>query len=87
MGTLTPYGGIAPGGALAGVANVPGGLFLVRGGFFGPTEPAGKPSLRGLPTGRFTLGSAFGSTGFLPLPLGLPGRRLAGVSGDCATTG
>ncbi len=45
-----------------------------------PTDPAGKPSLRGLPTGRLT----FGGNGdparrfFFVLPFGRPGRRLSG---------
>jgi len=49
----------------------------------GPTEPAGKPSLRGRPTGRLILGRGGGlpSKSFFELPFGRPGRRLTDSGG------
>lgn len=48
------------------------------------TEPAGRPSFRGRPTGRLTLvtGSAASpaGVGFFTLPFGRPGLRLTGVA-------
>ena len=73
----TPNGGRIPVGGTP-AAKSPGPRFLGRGGFLGPTEPAGRPSFLGRPTGRLILGSAFSSC-FLPLPFGRPGRRFIGV--------
>ena len=51
------------------------------------TEPAGSPSLRGRPTGRFGKTGAFGSMCFFtPLPLGRPGPRFTGVAGETLTS-
>lgn len=49
------------------------------------TLPAGRPSFRGLPTGRLTLGGAAGSISndFFVEPFGRPGPRLAGI-GDAS---
>ena len=49
----------------------------------GPTEPAGKPSLRGRPTGRLILGRGGEppSKSFFELPFGRPGRRLTDSGG------
>jgi hypothetical protein len=49
----------------------------------GPTEPAGKPSFRGRPTGRLILGcaGAVPNKFFFVLPFGRPGRRLTGSEG------
>ena len=57
--------------------------FRLTFGRSGPTEPAGKPSLRGRPTGRLILGRGGGppSKFFFELPFGRPGRRLAGSAG------
>jgi hypothetical protein len=44
---------------------------------FEPTEPAGKPSFLGRPTGRLIfVVAAITSAYFFPLPFGLPGLRL-----------
>lgn len=81
LGTLTLLYGYACPGGCEPLAKVPGGRLRGRLGRRGPTEPAGSPSFRGRPTGLLIFGSAFGSTGFLPLPLGRPGLRLMGTSG------
>lgn len=49
-------------------------------GRFGPTDPAGNPSLRGRPTGRLIF-VGVPSKFFFELPLGRPGRRLTGSEG------
>lgn len=53
-------------------ANVPGGRLRGRVGRRGPTDPAGRPSFLGRPTGRLTLGCSAGAGCFL----GRPGLRL-----------
>lgn len=47
----------------------------------GPTEPAGSPSFRGLPTGLLILGGKISpaSKFFFVLPFGRPGRLFVGV--------
>lgn len=53
-----------------------------------PTDPAGKPSFRGRPTGRLILSVTTVGSGsdFLPLPLGRPGLRFrGGALGSTAT--
>ena len=69
-----------------GVAKSPGAAILrlrvADDGVPRGTEPAGRPSLRGRPTGRFGGMGALGSMCFLtPLPLGRPGPRFTGVTG------
>jgi hypothetical protein len=69
-----------------GAANRPGGRFRGRTlDLREPTEPAGRPSFLGRPTGLLILGGALGSIGFFPLPLGLPGLRFTGTCGVCSS--
>ena len=58
-------------------------MFRLTFGRSGPTDPAGKPSLRGRPTGRLILGRGGGTPSkfFFELPFGRPGRRLTGSAG------